>query len=297
MRSDPGVHDVSASDGWRLSVLDYDPGSSMGIVVAGHAMMADRQTLCRSDRPTLVSALFDAGFRVLVPDLRGHGKSGPRPHEGGDWGYDDLVDDTRVFIDLAHQLDGDGPLILLGHSLFGHTSLAYLGMNPDAPVDAVVAIAVHLWRRADERGRRRRLLKDGLIAAASATAKIAGYIPTKRLGFGSADESRTYWRDFTRFYRSGTWGSSDGVDYRANLANVRCPVLHVLSDGDSLYANPEEAIRFLQPLGERREVLRLGGSGSLGELTPDHMGLVTRPSSAPVWVRIAEWMAEQIESG
>ena len=67
-----------------LFVYDFRPSSDpRGIVIAGHAMMVDAQTLCRRDRATLVWILVRAGFRVLVPDLRGHGQAAAdRQHRG-----------------------------------------------------------------------------------------------------------------------------------------------------------------------------------------------------------------------
>ena len=80
------AHRVRAPDGWLLDVLDLEPrGPARGLVVAGHAMMVDRRTY-RPGRAGLARTLVDAGFRVLLPDLRGHGRSGPTPREGGEIG-------------------------------------------------------------------------------------------------------------------------------------------------------------------------------------------------------------------
>ena len=55
----PIVHAWTADDGWVLRVYDFSPRDQpvRGIVVLGHAMMVDAQTLCRSDRAT-VAATF-----------------------------------------------------------------------------------------------------------------------------------------------------------------------------------------------------------------------------------------------
>ena len=77
------AHRVPAPDGWVLDVLDLEPaGPARGVVVAGHAMMVDRRTF-RPGKPGLARTLVDAGLRVLLPDLRGHGRSGPTPRAGG----------------------------------------------------------------------------------------------------------------------------------------------------------------------------------------------------------------------
>lgn len=100
-----------------------------------------------------------SGYRIVALDARGHGDS-PRWDEG------DLVDqDTagaRLAADLtgaledlrAHGLDGSGPLraplIAVGHSMGGVTSLDVAARRPDL-LDAVVAedpaFVTPAWRR------------------------------------------------------------------------------------------------------------------------------------------------------
>ncbi len=294
-------HLVHAPDGWRLSVLEFRPrGPARGMVVAGAAMMVDRKTLCRADRPTVASVLVRSGFRVLVPDLRGHGASGPTARRGGDWSYDDLVRDTEVYIDLARSLDDRLPLALVGHSLFGHTSLAYLGLEPEAPVDGVVGFAINLWNRRWAGSFAGWLAQLAIVGAGEALNRTFGYLPSGRLGFGTADEAPGYWHTFFDWVAHDRWTSRDGVDYHAALSRVRCPVLHVVSEGDGLYARPDEALNFSAPLGPRREVLRLGPGcphPELRGLRPGHMDMVTDPRNEPLWEHAAAWIRGVLQSG
>jgi predicted alpha/beta hydrolase len=297
-------HRASGTDGWTLDVLELQPiGEPRATVIAGHAMMVDRRTIYRSDRPTLASTLVASGFRVLVPDLRGHGESGPTASEGGDWRYRDLVDDTAAFLQLAREVDPQRPIALVGHSLFAHTSLAYLGQHPEAPVAALAMVGAHIWEHAWQGSLRGFLFRRGLTALIWAVSQVIGRVPVRRLGVGSADESRGYWSDFRRYLRQGRWRDGS-VDYVANMARVRCPVLHVVSENDK-GAPPDEALRWSRGLGARREVLRLGGperasSGPLPEglrgLVPGHMALVTDPTSQPVWRYIADWLGRNVGS-
>ena len=49
---------VAGADGWGINVLEVPAaGRSRGLVIAGHAMMVDRRTLVRDDRPSLVASL------------------------------------------------------------------------------------------------------------------------------------------------------------------------------------------------------------------------------------------------
>lgn len=288
----PTAHRVPAPDGWVLDVLDLEPaGPARGVVVAGHAMMVDRRTF-RPGKPGLARALVDAGLRVLLPDLRGHGRSGPTPRAGADWTYDQIVGDTGVLVAHARALAPGLPVALLGHSLFAHTSLAWLGQHPDAPVAAHVALAMDVWLRACEPSRARWLAKRAAMTGAAAITRLAGRFPATSLGVGSMDESAGYWADITRGVRSGVWRARDGADYHAGLARVRCPVLHVVSAGDRLFASPAAALNLTAAV-PRRTAWVLGSDPAFAGLRPDHMGLLTG-ASEPLWRALAAWLLEHL---
>ncbi len=286
------THAVCAPDGWTLDVADVGELDAPGpLVIAGHAMMVDRRTLLRSDRPCLVTTLVRHGHRVLVPDLRGHGRSGPTADAGGDWTYDQLVADVGVYLDLARGLVGDRPIVLLGHSLFGHNALAYVGLRPHARVAGVVLLAVDVWIRDHEPSPIHWLAKRGMLGAGSVAVRMVGRMPARRLGIGTADEPPGYWHSL--FSPRGTgWRSDDGLDYRAAIRRVRCPVLHVVSQGDRLYARPASARNLTRDLSNR-EMLSLGETGDfvLDALHPKHMQVVTDPGCEPLWEHVARWIA------
>ncbi|MEZ4384791.1 MAG: alpha/beta fold hydrolase [Nannocystaceae bacterium] len=291
-------HRVVTDDGWHLSVLEVEPAAPpRGVAIVGHAMMVDRRTILRGDRPSLAAALATAGLRVLVPDLRGHGRSGPRAEAGGVWGFDALVDDVGRTLELARRLAPGAPIALVGHSLAGLTSLAWVGRNPDTDVSAIVCLACDVWSDAREPSAPRRLLKRALIRSTTAIAERYGRVPARRFAAGSNDESLPYWLDYASWARSGRWRSrTRGVDDDAGLAAIRCPTLHVVSAGDRLYGRPASALRFSAPI-PRREAWHVGHASApvdLRALRPDHMGMVTDPAMAPLWSAIGGWIAAKL---
>ncbi len=88
----------------------------------------------RSAWEPLIPALLDAGYGVLAPDLRGHGKSqGPR-----DW--EAAVQDITAWIDwLASQNDGEQQVAIVGASIGG--TLAILGCSNNAACVTVIALS------------------------------------------------------------------------------------------------------------------------------------------------------------
>ena len=294
----PRHHTVTAVDGWQLSVLEFcPPGTAWGCVLMGHAMMVDRRTLCRPDRDTIASRFCAAGLRVLVADARGHGESGPLAHEGGSWGYDELVADTGPLVDFARNIAPDVPLALVGHSLFGHTSLAWLGMHPDAPVDGIVHFACTVWARELERSRIRWGFKSAVLRTTAALATLWGRAPIRALGMGNMDEPLLYWRDFRDMANRGCWSRRDGRPYAQGLPRIELPALIISSEADPLLGNPHDIAAFSAPLGGGRELLPLGrlpSEHALHTIVPNHMALATDPSSAPLWDHASDWLKERL---
>lgn len=288
-----------AADGWRLRATVVEPDlPARALIVAGHAMMVDARTLWRPGRPSLVGTLAAAGFRVLVADLRGHGESGPRADEGGNWSYDALVADTALWLEWGRELAGGLPLLWLSHSLFGHTSLAFFGQSPHLQPRAFAALAVNAWNRQFEPSRAQWLAKSLIMRSSRWVAERAGKLPARQLRMGNNDEALDYWRDLTRMAATH-WQARDGTDYLAGLANVKAPILCVFSDGDRLFTRPADGMRFTSHL-PGRTALVLGprvGVPALRGIVPGHMGLVTDPRAEPLWQHVADWFGAQCGDG
>ncbi len=81
----------------------------------------------------VVASAFLGKFRVLAPDLRGHGDSSWAP--GAMYSIPEYVLDLSALIDIV----GEWPVYLIGHSLGGAVVLQYAGVYPDR-VKKVVSI-------------------------------------------------------------------------------------------------------------------------------------------------------------
>ena len=100
---------------WRLWAPD---GPSTGRVLISHGY-AEHGGRYRH----VAERLTAAGLTVVVPDHRGHGRSGGRPVSVAR--FDDYVEDLhRVALDVARD-QGDAPTVLLGHSMGGLIAAVY----------------------------------------------------------------------------------------------------------------------------------------------------------------------------
>jgi alpha-beta hydrolase superfamily lysophospholipase len=125
-----------------------DPAAVRGVVVLAHGM---GEHAGRYER--LAEALTGAGWAVLAPDHRGHGRTaalaGVELGALGDEGWDGLVADVGRVLDLAREGHPDLPVVLLGHSMGSFAAqqlvldrsdeLAALVLSGSTAVDQVAA--------------------------------------------------------------------------------------------------------------------------------------------------------------
>lgn len=102
---------IAAHDGVEIAVRETGEGRPL-LLIHGYFSEADTNWI----RYGHAGLLADAGFRVIMPDLRAHGKSG-KPHDPAHYPRDILADDQFALIDHLGLTDFD----LGGYSLGGRT--------------------------------------------------------------------------------------------------------------------------------------------------------------------------------
>jgi len=123
---------IVQANGVDLHVEEVAPiGEPTGTAVLIHGVTSDSMA---SWFLTLAHPLAQAGLRVLLYDLRGHGHS-ERPATG--YRLDDFVDDLEAL--LAEHWKVDGPVHLFGNSFGGTVAFSYAARHP-ARVAGIVAI-------------------------------------------------------------------------------------------------------------------------------------------------------------
>lgn len=127
-RSPEAIDRVYKGNDLRLHYADWGPGDGSMTLVMVHG----GRDHCRCWDDTI--ALLPASWRVVAPDLRGHGDSAWA--KGGSYALWDYVGDLDA---LVRKLGRQQRLVLVGHSLGGAIVLQYAGARPSL-VDGVVAI-------------------------------------------------------------------------------------------------------------------------------------------------------------
>src|SRR4051812_17005145 len=114
--------------GAALAIRGETAGEGAAIVLC-HGITATRHSVVHGSR-----RLERDGYEVVAYDARGHGASDPAP-VGEGYGYPQLVDDLESVI--AGEV-GDGPLLLVGHSMGAQTAVAYALRHPQRLAGLVV---------------------------------------------------------------------------------------------------------------------------------------------------------------
>jgi predicted alpha/beta hydrolase len=285
------------ADGWLLRGEVTTEGLvTKPVVLLLHAMMVSRKTMDRPAGAGLGSVLAARDFGVVSFDLRGHGESGPSAREGARYSYDDYVlRDIPTLVAFVRESFPERPVVVVGHSLGAHTTLAAAGVFPDKSPDGIVSIAGNMWLPSCEPDRIRRAAKTAWLAGFVGFAETWGYFDPRPVRFGTDAVALPYVRQFWTMWSTNRYGSADGtIDYREALGNVSIPVFAVSSEGDTLLAHPASVESFLEPIASKHKTLRVVTSRDFGAPAPDHMGLVTKSKSRPVWDEIANWIDQSI---
>ncbi|MFC4942767.1 alpha/beta fold hydrolase [Pseudonocardia sp. GCM10023141] len=128
---------VTADDGVRLSCEEIEPaaGAAVLTVVLVHGFALDRRTWHFERRA--FSALTDPRVRLVLYDLRSHGRSERAPRASCT-----IEQLGRDLDSVIRALAPEGPLVLMGHSMGGMTIMALAEQNPELFTERVAGVAL-----------------------------------------------------------------------------------------------------------------------------------------------------------
>jgi pimeloyl-ACP methyl ester carboxylesterase len=169
-----------------------------------------------------VPALISAGYRVIVYDRWGYGKSEPRPFLSVPDFKDDL-DDLQSIVNLIQH-----PSIrMIGHSDGGTIALYFAAQNPSL-VKALVLVAAHIYLEPK--------MEPGFLALKQSFEKDLRFRQGMKRVHGEKFHSTFYnWFDGWYKYHLFEW------DMRKRLRDIHCPTLVIQGKGDE-FATTDHAV-------------------------------------------------------
>jgi pimeloyl-ACP methyl ester carboxylesterase len=204
----------------------------------------------------VMSRLADL-YRLIIPDLRGHGQSG-KPERG--YLLDDYADDLERIIDWG----GEPHPLLVGHSLGGLTTITWAMRHPNQ-ASAIVLEDMPLSGGAE----RAPMLEGWAELAGKPVPEVIAYYKHEFPHWDKADTerraevitatTRAVFSEMVEFAMRG-----DGIDYLAGLQAITSPVLLIHGDVEAGGLVPTAGAERFASLGPNFQSVRIpGGSHSL----------------------------------
>ena len=263
-------------DGGRIA---YDVTGQGPLVVLSPGM-GDRRQAYRFLAPKLAQA----GYRVAVADLRGHGDSSM-----GDWTSISRTDVAGDLLALIRRLGG--PAVIVGHSLSGGAATIAAAQAPDL-VSGIVEISPFTKvQKVNLAGllRIRRYRRGMILLAGTQMLRSLGVwlryqnaaYPTKPADYQAYMQAlRAKLSEPGRMAEFMKTGKTTPADAGAQLPNVRCPALIIMGTQDPDFADPQaeaEAIVAAMPAG-LGTVAAVEGAGHYAHAqSPDEVAALVIP--------------------
>lgn len=256
----PPLSQYRARDGAALAYRAYPGGRRVAILLHGSA----GQSLTMNP---LARSLNAAGVSVYVPDVRGHGASGPR----GDIAYvGQLDDDLADFVAVVRRQRPDAEVTLVGFSAGGAFALRAAGGANEAQFDRFILLAPAIPFPS-------KIARSGGGWAHIDVVRIVLIMGLNRLGLHSWDGAEVARFDvppqvaglMTPAYSYRLAMNYAVRDHRAALRNADRPMLVLVGAEDQQFYADRYGPEF-QAANPKVRVQLVPGL--------DHVGLVTRPS-------------------
>lgn len=267
---------LKANDGYALGATVYGSGERAVLIMAATGVP-------QSYYAKYAAYLAERGFTVLTFDYRGIGRSRNTDlrHSSArmrDWALLDAA--------AAWRFLGERPKLVVGHS-FGGQALGLLPEPRRIAAALLVGSQSGYWRHWPPLGRV--WMWPTTHIALPAVAKLLGYFPGSRLGFGEdlPPGVALEWASWCRHpqYLVGALGVHDAY------ARVRAPIrAYAISDDAFAPLRPVEALAALYP-NARWQTRRLAPR-ELGVPDIGHFGFFRERFRASLWRESADWLEE-----
>jgi pimeloyl-ACP methyl ester carboxylesterase len=234
-------------DGGRIA---YDVAGQGPLLVLAHGIGDGRQVY-----RFLAPKLVDAGYRVAITDMRGHGESSMG------WSSISRTDVAGDLLALIRHLGG--PAVIVGHSLSGGAATIAAATEPEL-IRGIVEIDPFTKAQQLDMGgllrvgRYRKgitlLLGTQLLGSLGLWLRYLDHAyPTKPADYADyMAELAAKLREPGRMAEFKKTGKSTPADAGAQLANIACPALVIMGDLDPDFADPKaeaDAIVAAMPAG------------------------------------------------
>jgi predicted alpha/beta hydrolase len=220
-------------------------------------------------------ALAAHGIAVLLHEWRGNGSSSLRASRECDWGYREILTlDLPASQQVLHDIAGNAPLLIGGHSLGGQLACCHAGQQPEAFARLwLVASGTPWWRSFPAPLRYALPLVYRFLPW---LARRHGVLPGRRVGFGG-NEARGLIADWARVGLSNRYAARGmDADLEAGLGQLSIPLDTVVMARD--WMAPASSMRALTAKMAGPATLDVLSGADLGARA-DHFSWMRAPAA------------------
>ena len=230
----------------RLAFDDAGPGP---VVVLLHGFPLDRSMW--SNQRSSIGAIY----RVILPDLRGHGSSAA---PDGIYTVDDMADDVLELLDALQIVE---PVVLGGLSMGGYVALSIAARYPER-IKALILMDTRSAGDSAEAARTREALADQVESSGETSGVVASMLPRLFARQTFEHQPGVVARTHDRMARTpsrAVAGTLRGLairpDRTANLADIGVPTLVLTGAEDAVIPLEESEAMARQIPGARFVVI------------------------------------------
>ncbi|KPH63452.1 alpha/beta fold hydrolase [Pseudoalteromonas sp. NEC-BIFX-2020_002] len=274
----------------------YNPNSQGPAVLFVHGAVENGKIFYTHSNKGLAPFLAEQGYVCYVADLRGRGESKPGISKHAHYGQTEAItEDIPAFIDKIAELEGKPPAYWVAHSWGGVLMNSVFARFPHYIAD-VKACAYFGTKRSLYNHHPKKYFQGNVIwyFLAPILANKHGYLPAKKLKWGSDDETKKSHYQSMQWAKKKPWiDSDDGFDYGAAVSEMHLPpTLHIAGVKDKALAQPIDIQKFIDESGKGVQDLRIYGRKHGHQFDYDHINMLTHPNAkADQFTDLVNWFA------
>ncbi|WP_404344119.1 alpha/beta fold hydrolase [Pseudoalteromonas mariniglutinosa] len=244
----------------------------------------------------LAPFLAEHGYVCYVADLRGRGDSKPVISKYANYGQTEaILEDIPAFLAKITELEGQAAKYWVAHSWGGVLMNSVFARFPHY-IESVSACAYFGSKRSLYNHHPSKYLQGNVIwyGLAPIMAKKYGFLPAKKLKWGSDDETRKSHYQSMQWAKRKPWiDSDDGFDYGKALQDKQLPpTLHIAGVKDKALCQPIDIAKFIAESGVGTQTMKVYGRKYGHHLDYDHINMLTHPSARhDQFTDLLDWFA------
>lgn len=260
-----------------------DDNASGPAVLFLHGAVENGKIFYTHNNKGLAPFLAEHGYICYVADLRGRGQSKPAISKHAKYGQTEaILEDIPAFIDKITELEGQPAKYWVAHSWGGVLMNSVFARFPEY-INDVKACAYFGSKRSLYNHHPKKYLQGNLIwyTLAPLLAKKHGYLPAKKLKWGSDDESQKSHLQSMQWAKRQPWiDSDDGFDYSKAISTLTLPpILHIAGVRDKALAQPIDIQKFMDESGQGIQTMTIYGRKHGHQFDYDHINMLTHPKA------------------